>query len=362
MAHTQNLQQTPDSSINELPEDDNALFADLQEDLFEVDLASNQAASATRISQQAMVPDEMLGLRFDQVAASLFSEFSRERLKSWLQDGQLTVNGQSVKPKTRCLGGEVLNLEVTLQEQNTTEPEPMALDIVYEDEHILVVNKPAGLVVHPGAGNWSGTLVNGLLYHDAKLKELPRAGLVHRIDKDTSGLLVVAKNLAAQHHLSKQLADKSVYRIYDAVVVGHVIAGGTVDQPIKRHPVERTRMSVQPGGRASVTHYRVLERFGTHTLVQAQLETGRTHQIRVHLSHIGFPLVGDPMYGSRRRLPQGASQNLIKNLQNFKRQALHARKLGLVHPQTAKNMQFEAPWPDDFSQLVQALRDEGHQA
>ncbi|RYY80053.1 MAG: 23S rRNA pseudouridine(1911/1915/1917) synthase RluD [Moraxellaceae bacterium] len=359
MAPTQNLQQTPDASINEPSEDDNALFADLHEDLFEGDLTPNQATTATKITQQAIVPDEMIGLRFDQAAASLFAEFSRERLKGWMQDGQLTINGQTLKPKNRCLGGEVLNLDVTLQDQNTTEPEAMMLDIVYEDDDILVVNKSVGLVVHPGAGNWSGTLVNGLLYHDAKLKELPRAGLVHRIDKDTSGLLVVAKNLAAQHHLSKQLAEKSVYRIYDAMVVGHVIAGGTIDQPIKRHPVERTRMSVQPGGRASVTHYRVLERFGSHTLVQAQLETGRTHQIRVHLSHVGFPLVGDPVYGTRRRLPQGASQNLVKTLQNFKRQALHARKLGLVHPGTGKNMQFEAPWPEDFSQLVKALRDEG---
>ncbi|RYZ88778.1 MAG: RluA family pseudouridine synthase, partial [Moraxellaceae bacterium] len=281
MSHTQNLQQTLDSSINEPLEDDN--------ESFEVDLPSNQATAGTIIVQQAVVADDMIGLRFDQVAASIFSEFSRERLKSWMQDGQLTIDGAKVKPKTRCLGGETIALNVTLQNQNTTEPEEMALNIVYEDNDILVVNKPVGLVVHPGAGNWSGTLVNGLLFHDEKLKELPRAGLVHRIDKDTSGLLVVAKNLAAQHHLSKQLADKSVYRVYDALVVGHVIAGGTVDQPIKRHPVERTRMSVQPGGRPSVTHYRVLERFGSHTLVQAQLETGRTHQIRVHLSYIGFP-------------------------------------------------------------------------
>lgn len=359
MPHTQNLQQIPDSSINEVLEDDNELLDGELADLGNIDGLANPVATATHIEQQAIVPDDMIGLRFDQAAASLFSDFSRERLKSWIQDGQLTVNDKPIKPKNRCLGGEVIKLNVTLTSQNSTAPEAMALDIIYEDDDILVVNKPVGLVVHPGAGNWSGTLVNGLLHHDPKLNELPRAGLVHRIDKDTSGLLVIAKNLAAQHHLSKQLADKTVYRIYDAVVVGHVIAGGTVDEPIKRHPVERTRMSVQPGGRASVTHYRVLERFGSHTLVQAQLETGRTHQIRVHLTHIGFPLVGDPVYSSRRRLPQGASPHLVKTLQNFKRQALHAKKLGLVHPVSGKNMQFEAPWPDDFTQLVQALRDEG---
>ncbi|XID75442.1 23S rRNA pseudouridine(1911/1915/1917) synthase RluD [Alkanindiges sp. WGS2144] len=350
MAHTQNLQQTASPSINELLEDDN--------ELFEVDITPNQATTATQIVQQAVVADDMIGLRFDQVAASVFAEFSRERLKHWMQEGQLTVNGNTVKPKARCLGGEMLSLNVTLQNQNKTEPEDIPLDIIYEDDDILVVNKPVGLVVHPGAGNWSGTLVNGLLYHDSRLDELPRAGLVHRIDKDTSGLLVIAKNLPAQHHLSKQLADKSVYRVYDAVVVGHVIAGGTIDQPIRRHPVERTRMSVQPGGRPSVTHYRVLERFGSHTLVQAQLETGRTHQIRVHLSHTGFPLVGDSTYGGRIRLPQGASQHLINTLKNFKRQALHARKLGLIHPVTGKEMQFEAPWPQDFSALVEALRQE----
>lgn len=351
MSHTQNLQQTLDSSINEPLEDDN--------ESFEVDLPSNQATAGTIIVQQAVVADDMIGLRFDQVAASIFSEFSRERLKSWMQDGQLTIDGAKVKPKTRCLGGETIALNVTLQNQNTTEPEEMALNIVYEDNDILVVNKPVGLVVHPGAGNWSGTLVNGLLFHDEKLKELPRAGLVHRIDKDTSGLLVVAKNLAAQHHLSKQLADKSVYRVYDALVVGHVIAGGTVDQPIKRHPVERTRMSVQPGGRPSVTHYRVLKRYGSHTLVQAQLETGRTHQIRVHLSHIGFPLVGDTTYGGRIRLPKGASPELTNVLKGFQRQALHAKRLGLTHPSTGEEMMFDAPWPEDFAQLITALKEEG---
>lgn len=351
MAHTENQQLNASSDMIDSFDDDQELFDSTS-------LSGDQPAS-THIELKAVVAEDMIGLRFDQVAACVFSEFSRERLKTWMQDGQLTVDGKPVKPKTRCLGGETMALNATLQRQGRSEPEQMPLDIVYEDDDILVINKPVGLVVHPGAGNWTGTLVNGLLFHDAKLAELPRAGLVHRIDKDTSGLLVVAKNLAAQHHLGKQLEDKSVYRIYDAVVVGHVIAGATVDQPIKRHPVERTRMSVQPGGRPSVTHYKVQERFGTHTLVQCQLETGRTHQIRVHMSYVGFPLVGDSTYGGRIRFPRGASVKLTDTLKNFKRQALHARKLGLVHPKTNKDMMFEAPWPEDFSQLVEALRHEG---
>jgi 23S rRNA pseudouridine1911/1915/1917 synthase len=351
MANTENLQQSETSVMIEAIDEDNELFEGVD--------SPPVGHASTQIEQTATVPEDMIGLRFDQVAATLFAEFSRERLKGWMQDGQLTVNGQQVKPKTRCLGGEQITLKATLQVQTSSQPEQMDLDIVYEDDDILVINKPVGLVVHPGAGNWTGTLVNGLLFHEPRLDELPRAGLVHRIDKDTSGLLVIAKNLAAQHHLSKQLADKSVYRVYDAVVVGHVIAGGTIDQPIKRHPVERTRMSVQPGGRSSVTHYKVLERFGSHTLVQAQLETGRTHQIRVHLSYIGFPLVGDSTYGGRIRLPRGASEHLTNTLKGFKRQALHARELGLVHPRTGEEMQFEAAWPDDFAALVEALQDEG---
>ncbi len=352
MSHTENLQQlVPSATIDAFDEDN---------ELFDAAFLAASATESTQIEQRAVVADNMIGLRFDQVAASVFSEFSRERLKNWMQDGQLTVNGQQVKPKTRCLGGEEMVLKATLESQTSSKPEDIPLDIIYEDDDILIINKPVGLVVHPGAGNWTGTLVNGLLFHDSKLHELPRAGLVHRIDKDTSGLLVIAKNLAAQHHLSKQLADKSVYRIYDALVVGHVIAGGTVDQPIKRHPVERTRMSVQPGGRPSVTHYKVQERFGSHTLVQAQLETGRTHQIRVHLSYAGFPLVGDTTYGGRIRLPKGASEHLTNTLKEFKRQALHARKLGLTHPKTGEEMLFEAPWPEDFAALINALRQEDH--
>lgn len=229
---------------------------------------------------------------------------------------------------------------------------------MYEDDDIIVINKPVGMVVHPGAGNSSGTLVNALLYHYPKSAELSRAGLVHRIDKDTSGLLVVAKNLEAQFSLSKQLAKKSVYRVYDLIVYGNIIAGGTIDEPIKRHPVDRVKMAVLPGGRDAVTHYNVKERFQHFTRVQARLETGRTHQIRVHFSYLGFGLVGDPVYMNRVRVPAGASELLGDTLRNFRRQALHAAKLGLVHPRSGEEMMFEAPWSDDFAQLVEVLRSE----
>jgi 23S rRNA pseudouridine1911/1915/1917 synthase len=316
------------------------------------------AHPATHIVKTAVIDESLVGLRFDQVAAALFSEFSREKIKEWMLAGDLTFDGKVMKPKSRSLGGEIVNLDVTLAAQTRSLPEEMALNIVFEDDQIIIINKPAGLVVHPGVGNWSGTLVNGLLHHDPVLAELPRAGLVHRIDKDTSGLLVIAKTLVAQHSLSQQLAEKSVFRVYDAVANGHVIAGGTVDQPIRRHAVDRLKMCVHHGGRASVTHYRVTERFGSHTLLRVQLETGRTHQIRVHLSHLGFPLVGDGTYGGRSRLPKGISTELIQTLQQFRRQALHARELGLIHPVTGEEMHFEAPWPDDFTHLVKMLRSE----
>ncbi len=304
----------------------------------------------------ATVPLAEAGARFDQVAVACFAQFSREKIKKWLLDGHLQADGRSVRPKDRCRGGEQLRLQVQPEVCTQAMPEAMALDIVFADDQVLVVNKPAGLVVHPGAGNWTGTLVNGLLHHEPALAQLPRAGLVHRIDKDTSGLLVVARTLEAQVSLSRQLLNKSVYRIYEAVCVGDVLAGGTVSAPIRRHPVDRLRMAVQAGGREAVTHYRVQARFGQHTLLRLQLETGRTHQIRVHMAHLGKPLVGDPLYGGRARLPAGASQALQHTLKNFCRQALHARQLGFVHPTTGENVLFEATRPADFAQLVEALR------
>ena len=341
------------SSNSNFPEND----FNLLEDSEDAD-NHNSAATATRLSLQFQLDESYLGLRIDQAAAMVWSEFSREKLKQWLKEGHLLVNGQVVKPKYKCEGNETLSLDVELEVQTGCEPENIPLNIVYEDDDILVINKPVGMVVHPGAGNPNGTLVNALLYHFPKAAELSRAGLVHRIDKDTSGLLVVAKNLEAQFSLSKQLAKKSVYRIYDLITYGNIIAGGTIDEPIKRHPVDRVKMAILPGGRDAVTHYNVKERFQNFTRVQAQLETGRTHQIRVHFSYIGYPLVGDPVYLSRVKVPAGASETLATTLRAFKRQALHASKLGLVHPRSGEEMMFEAPWPQDFIDLLDVLRTE----
>ena len=312
--------------------------------------------SATRLDLSIQLDPSYFGQRIDQVAASIWSDFSREKLKQWMKDGHLLVNGQVVKPKYRCEGDESLTLAVELEAQTSSQPENIPLDIVYEDDDIMVINKPVGMVVHPGAGNHTGTLVNAILYHSPKSAELARAGLVHRIDKDTSGLLVVAKTLEAQFALSKQLANKTVYRLYDLVVYGNVIAGGKIDEPIKRHPVDRTKMSVLPGGKDAITHYNVKERFQHFTRIQARLETGRTHQIRVHMSYIGHGLVGDQTYVQRVRVPAGASEQLADTLRAFRRQALHASQLGLVHPRTQEEMMFEAPWPEDFTQLVDVLR------
>ncbi len=341
------------SSNSNTPETDFHIFDDSEE-------ADNHTSevTATRLSLQFQLDESYLGQRIDQVAALIWNDYSRERLKQWLKDGHLLVNGNSVKPKYKCEGDEVLTLNVELEAQTRSLPEDIPLNIIYEDDEILVINKPVVMVVHPGASNSTGTLVNALLHHYPKSSELARAGLVHRIDKDTSGLLVVAKSLEAQFSLSKQLAKKSVYRIYDVVVYGNIIAGGTIDEPIKRHPVDRVKMTVLPGGKDAVTHYNVKERFQHFTRVQARLETGRTHQIRVHFSYIGYGLVGDQVYMPRVRLPAGSSELLADTLRGFKRQALHAAKLGLVHPKTGEDMMFEAPWPEDFAQLVDVLRTE----
>ncbi|WP_180005455.1 MULTISPECIES: 23S rRNA pseudouridine(1911/1915/1917) synthase RluD [unclassified Acinetobacter] len=341
------------SSNSNFPETDFNLLEDSED-------ADNHTSdsTATRLSLQFQLDESYLGQRIDQVSALVWTDFSREKLKQWLKEGHLLVNGNTVKPKYKCEGTELLTLDVELEAQTRSLPEDIPLNIVYEDDDIMVINKPVGMVVHPGAGNSSGTLVNAILHHYPKSSELTRAGLVHRIDKDTSGLLVVAKNLESQFSLSKQLAKKSVYRIYDLIVYGNIIAGGTVDEPIKRHPVDRIKMAVLPGGKDAVTHYNVKERFQNFTRVQARLETGRTHQIRVHFTYIGHGLVGDQVYVPRVRMPAGASVLLDDTLRGFKRQALHAVKLGLVHPRTGEDMMFEAPWPEDFNQLVEVLRSE----
>lgn len=307
------------------------------------------------ISLQATVTPELAGSRLDQAAAQLFPAYSRERLKQWIQDGTLTLDGEQAKPKEKVMGGEMLVVDVFIEDETVALAEDIPLDIVHEDDQLLVLNKPAGLVVHPGAGNSQGTLMNALLHHEPSLSQLPRAGIVHRLDRDTTGLMVVAKTLTAHTSLVAQLSDKRVYREYEAVCYGNMTAGGTVDAPIDRHPHDRVKMAVVAGGRPAVTHYRILQRFPNHTHVRVQLETGRTHQIRVHMAHIGYPLVGDPVY-ARLRFPKGASFELNEKLKTFTRQALHARRLGLVHPGSGESCLWECELPADFVSLLDAIK------
>ncbi|WP_288132571.1 23S rRNA pseudouridine(1911/1915/1917) synthase RluD [Microbulbifer sp.] len=308
------------------------------------------------------VPAECAGHRFDQIAADLIPDYSRARLQNWIKGGQLTVDGRSAKPKDKLFGGEQLQLRAEMEPQGDWEAQPMDLDVVYEDDSLLVINKPAGLVVHPAAGNPDGTLLNGLLAHSASQQNIPRAGIVHRLDKDTSGLMVVAKTLQAQTDLVDQLKARTVSRQYDAIVLGTLSGGGTVEVPIGRHRQNRLKMAVVKGdgGKEAITHYRLQERFPGHTLVRCQLETGRTHQIRVHMAHIHHPLVGDPLYGGRNKLPAGASAELIEALQHFPRQALHAAELALIHPETAEPMHWSTPMPEDMLNLLALLRAESH--
>ena len=308
----------------------------------------------------AEVTPDLQGQRLDQAAARLFPDFSRARLQGWIRDGNLLLDGHRAKAKDKVLGGETLTLVAAVEARDHWEAQPLPLDIVYEDAALLVINKPAGLVVHPAAGNRSGTLLNGLLYHCPALNQVPRAGIVHRLDKDTSGLMVVALTVESHLSLVEQLRKKTVTRLYQAVVYGVITAGGTVDEPLGRHPVHRTKRAVSQAAdaREAVTHYRILEKFRSHTLVQCQLETGRTHQIRVHMAHIGFPLVGDPVYGGRPRVPKGASPALIRCLEQFNRQALHAWQLGLVHPATGEAMSWQAPMPADMQELVNLLEED----
>ena len=296
-------------------------------------------------------------MRLDQAASRCWPEFSRNRLQGWIKEGRLTVDGRKARPRDAVLGGETLQLTAELEQQSEDRPQEIPLDIVYEDEHLLVVNKPVDMVVHPGAGNPDGTLVNALLHHDPDLALLPRAGVIHRLDKQTSGLLVVGKTQAAYQTLVADLAERRIGREYDAIVVGHVIAGGTVDAPIGRHARDRQRQAVVPQGKPAVTHYRVMEQFGEHTWLRVRLETGRTHQIRVHMAHIRHPIVGDPVYGGRPRLPKGADDYLVELLRGFGRQALHARRLTLRHPETGETLTFNASLPPDMEELIEELRD-----
>lgn len=307
---------------------------------------------------QATVPDAAAGRRFDAVLAELFPDFSRSRLAAWIKSGDARLDGREVRPRDPVRGGETVTLQVELQVQTHSEPEDIALDVLYEDEHVIVVNKPAGLVVHPGAGNPAGTLVNALLHRDPSLNTLPRAGIVHRLDKDTSGVMVVARTLPAHTALIEQLSSREVHRQYLAVVVGSLVSGGTANAPIDRHPRDRIRMAVREDGRDAVTHYRLSERFRAHTLLECRLETGRTHQIRVHMAHLKHPIVGDPLYGGPLKLPRGATEELIATLRGFKRQALHAQTLEFAHPVTGEPVRCTAPVPDDLRELIRVLHDD----
>jgi 23S rRNA pseudouridine1911/1915/1917 synthase len=301
------------------------------------------------------LPPEAAGLRFDQALARSLPQYSRARLKEWIESGAVQVDGRPLRPKDRVLGNEQVRIEAQLPVESGVAPETLPLAVVFKDRALIVIDKPPGLVVHPGAGNPRHTLQNALLGLDPKLALVPRAGLVHRLDKDTSGLLVVARTPEAHTALVAQLAAREITREYLAVCSGVMTAGGTVDEPIGRHRSQRTRMAVRADGRPSVTHYRVMRRFRAHTLVRVQLETGRTHQIRVHLAHAGFPVVGDPLYGGRRRLAAGCSPPLAEALANFPRQALHAARLKLAHPTSGREMEWEAPLPPDMAALIAAL-------
>jgi len=301
------------------------------------------------------IAPDLAGLRVDQALARALPQYSRARLHSWIEAGAVQVDGQVPRPRDRVNGGEQVRIEAQLEPETRVAAEKMPLDVVHKDRGIFIINKPAGMVVHPGAGNPSHTLQNALLALDPKLALVPRAGLVHRLDKDTSGLMVVARTPEAHAALVAAISERRVERAYLAVCLGVMTSGGTVDEPIGRHRAQRIRMAVRTDGREAVTHYRVIKRYRGHTLVRAELETGRTHQIRVHLAHIGFPLVGDPVYGGRRRIPRGATDGLMTALDSFKRQALHATRLALEHPLTGRKLEFEAPLPADMAALIAAL-------
>lgn len=308
-----------------------------------------------QIEQTAVVSTSDCGRRLDQIAAELFSDFSRSRLQQWIKTGELRVDGQQQSPKFKLLGGEQLAISAELKAEGEWQAEEIPLDIVHEDEHIIVINKPTNMVVHPAAGNRQGTLLNALLFHCPQLESVPRAGIVHRLDKDTTGLMVVAKTLAAHTDLVAQLQARTVSREYEAVVSGVMTGGGLVDQPIGRHPKQRKKMAVVKDGKEARTHYKVLQRFAGHTYIRLKLETGRTHQIRVHMASINYPIVGDDAYGGRPRVPKGISEQLRETLQQFGRQALHARELGLIHPGRGEFVSWATELPNDMQQLLAAL-------
>ena len=308
--------------------------------------------------RQAIVPESAAGRRLDAVLAELFPEYSRSRLSAWIKSGDVSVDGASIRGRDPVRGGETVTLTAVQETQTHAVAEDIPLDILYEDADVFVIDKPAGLVVHPGAGNPAGTLVNALLHRDPGLELLPRAGIVHRLDKDTSGVMVVARNLPAHTALVAQLSAREVHRQYLAIVVGALVSGGTANAAIDRHPRDRVRMAVREDGKDAVTHYRLRERFRNHTALECRLETGRTHQIRVHMAHLKHPIVGDPLYGGSFKLPKGASDEFIAALRGFKRQALHAEVLEFMHPASGEPVRCSAPVPEDMQQLMKLLRED----
>ncbi|AJJ09583.1 ribosomal large subunit pseudouridine synthase D [Yersinia rohdei] len=312
---------------------------------------------AQQVQLSATVAESQLGQRLDQALAELFPDYSRSRIKDWILDDKVTVDGKKInKPKEKVLGGELVAIDAQIEEDARWAPQEIPLDIVYEDNDILVINKPRGLVVHPGAGNPDGTVLNALLYYYPEIMDVPRAGIVHRLDKDTTGLMVVAKTVPAQTRLVEALQAREITREYEAVAIGNMTAGGRVDEPISRHSTKRTHMAVHPMGKPATTHYRIMEHFRAHTRLRLRLETGRTHQIRVHMSHINHPLVGDQLYGGRPRPPRGASDSFISILRGFDRQALHATMLRLYHPISGIQMEWHAALPEDMVELINALK------
>ena len=304
-----------------------------------------------------IIPERMTGDRLDVALSEMLPDYSRSKITAWIKSGDALINNKSFKPKDKVNGSQMVMLSLNKKQNNDWSAENIALNIVFEDEDIIIINKPFGLVTHPGAGNWKGTLANALLYYDPKLSKLDRAGIVHRLDKNTSGLMVIARNEKSQKYLVEQLQSHSVVREYSAIVYGHMISGGSVNDPIGRDPKDRIKQAVSSNGKDATTHYRVIDRFKSHTHVKAILETGRTHQIRVHLSHIGYPLLGDPMYGGRVRFPKKASEILKESLLGFKRQALHSKKLTLNHPSTGELISWNAPLPDDMLELLNILNE-----
>jgi len=311
-----------------------------------------------QIKHQLVIPDSDIGIRLDVALTKMLPDYSRTQIQDWIESGSVLLNGEVAKTRTKLRGGESVTIDATRKQQPEYEAQDIPLNIVYEDDSVLLINKPAGLVVHPGAGNSDRTLLNALLHHAPQLQELPRAGIVHRLDKETSGLLVVAKTPRAHKSLTHQIKKRTMAREYQCIVYGTFISGGKVDAPIDRHPLQRKRMAIVETGKPAVSHYRIAEKFRALTLLTVKLETGRTHQIRVHMSHIRHPVVGDPTYGGKVQLAKNMTQLLIDALRKFKRQALHAVALGFTHPETGEFMRWEIPLPDDIKHMLSVLRED----